>query len=265
MTENTNKREAHIIALYLAKFNQRAFTELGYNNLTEAYRQVSQALGYSEASIKNRRDSFDALLPNKRQGWNKKPPYKTVREVFAEFDNYEFEEFSKIVKNILQKPALSPLFSNLKPEQSNQLEQILKAEQEYKQQERSEEEKKCVLALWEIEGGKREVPIIDHESYLLVGIADLITDEEVIEVKNIKNWKHAVGQVFAYWYYFSEYPNSVNKQLIPRIHLFGGNGFDDYRIQLCESLMKTVFYPHTDSIKVTYAEDFDDVFIVSNE
>ena len=256
MKEKTNKREVHITALYLAKFNQRAFTELGCNNWTEVYSQVSQALGYPEASIKHCRDTFDALLPNKRQGWNEKPPYKTVRDIF--------EELSKIVKNILQKPPSNPSFSHLKPEQSNQLEQILKAEQEYKQQERSEEEKKCVLALWEIEGGRREVPIIDHESYLLVGIADLITDEEVIEVKNVKNWKHAVGQVFAYWYYFSEYPNSVNKQLIPRIHLFGGDGFDDYRIQLCESLMKTVFSPHTDSVKVTYAED-DDFFIEDDE
>ncbi|MBE9198793.1 hypothetical protein IQ233_06660 [Nodularia sp. LEGE 06071] len=112
--------------------------------------------------------------------------------------------------------------------------------------------------MWEIEGGDREVPIIDYESCLLVGRADLITDKEVIEVKDIKNWKHAVGPVFAYWYYFSEYPTSVNKQLIPRIHLFRGNGFDDYKITLCESLMKTVFYPHTDSIRVTYAEDFDE-------
>ncbi len=92
----------------------------------------------------------------------------------------------------------------------------------------------------------------------------LITDKEVIEVKDIKNWKHAVGQVFAYWYYFSEYPNSVNKQLITRIHLFGGDGFDDYRIKLCESLIKKLFYSDTDLIKVTYAEE-DDFFIEDDE
>ena len=39
--------------------------------------------------------------------------------------------------------------------------------------------------------GKREVECSS-------GIIDIITDEEIIEVKNIKNWKHAIGQIISY-------------------------------------------------------------------
>ncbi|OCQ99617.1 hypothetical protein BCD64_10785 [Nostoc sp. MBR 210] len=99
--------------------------------------------------------------------------------------------------------------------------------------------------------------MFDPQSNSLVGIADLITQDEVIEVKNIQNWKHAVGQIFAYWYYLSLNSNLENKNLIPRVHLFGGNGIDDDRVKLCQALMEKIFEPYTDSILVTYAEESD--------
>ncbi|OUL28259.1 hypothetical protein BV375_18380 [Nostoc sp. 106C] len=111
-----------------------------------------------------------------------------------------------------------------------------------------------------MEGGKREVPIFNYKSITLVGLADLITDTEIIEVKNINNWKHAVGQIFAYWYFASKYENLVKKQLQPRIHLFGGIGISDPRIELCKSLMTEVFNHHTTSTKVTYVEKFIEYF-----
>jgi hypothetical protein len=102
--------------------------------------------------------------------------------------------------------------------------------------------------LWEEERGEREVSIFDRELKVLVGIADLITEIEVIEVKDIKNWKHAVGQIFAYWYYLEN-----NDKLSPRIHLFGGDGIDDSRTKLCKSLMSDIFSPYFDKeVIVTY-------------
>ncbi|AFZ03914.1 hypothetical protein Cal6303_5024 [Calothrix sp. PCC 6303] len=77
---------------------------------------------------------------------------------------------------------------------------------------------------------------------------DLITDTEVIEVKDIKNWKHAVGQIFAYWYYLDN-----RDELSPRIYLFGGDGIDDNRIQLCKSLTNKIFCFDVEVI-VTYSE-----------
>lgn len=46
-----------------------------------------------------------------------------------------------------------------------------------------------------------------------VGIIDILTNTEIIEIKCWSNWKSAIGQLFAYGYY---YPNHMK-----RIHLFG--------------------------------------------
>lgn len=45
-----------------------------------------------------------------------------------------------------------------------------------------------------------------------VGFIDLLTDNEIIEIKEGKNWKHAIGQVLMYGV---EYPQHKK-----RIHLF---------------------------------------------
>lgn len=55
-------------------------------------------------------------------------------------------------------------------------------------------------------GGLREI-------ITLAGNIDLLTDIEIIEVKNVKSWKHALGQILIYSVY---YPNHQK-----RIHLFG--------------------------------------------
>lgn len=46
-----------------------------------------------------------------------------------------------------------------------------------------------------------------------VGIIDILTDTELVEIKAWSNWKSALGQVFAYGHY---YPNHMK-----RIHFFG--------------------------------------------
>ena len=45
------------------------------------------------------------------------------------------------------------------------------------------------------------------------GIADIVTDRELIEIKRWKDWKSGLGQLFAYAVYFP------NRRL--RLHLFG--------------------------------------------
>jgi hypothetical protein len=58
-------------------------------------------------------------------------------------------------------------------------------------------EQEIVKQLQEKIGGQKEVET-------KVGYIDLLTDTQLIEVKNGKNWKHAVGQVLMYGI---EYPN----------------------------------------------------------
>lgn len=70
----------------------------------------------------------------------------------------------------------------------------------------SSAERRVRDALWEQIGGEREV-------WTPVGYIDLLTKRILIEVKNSKNWKAALGQVLVYG---QHYPKRKK-----RIHLFG--------------------------------------------
>ncbi|HEY9749447.1 MAG TPA: hypothetical protein V6C63_12245 [Allocoleopsis sp.] len=60
--------------------------------------------------------------------------------------------------------------------------------------------------LWEAEGGYKESPTP-------VGRVDLLTETEVIEVKHVRQWKQALGQVLCYKIYCPS--------VTPRVHLYG--------------------------------------------
>lgn len=66
-------------------------------------------------------------------------------------------------------------------------------------------------------GGKVEVNIKN------VGRIDILTKTEVIEVKNTKDWKSAIGQIKSYGQYYPKHKK--------RIHLFG---------KLTESKLRTI-------------------------
>lgn len=61
-----------------------------------------------------------------------------------------------------------------------------------------------------------------------VGRIDVLTKTEVIEVKRVKDWKSALGQVLAY---SSLYPNHGK-----RIHLFGKSKPSDEVTQVCSQM-----------------------------
>lgn len=72
-------------------------------------------------------------------------------------------------------------------------------------------------------GGRREVKTPN-------GYIDLLTDEEVIEVKEASDWKSAIGQVLAYAKFYPERRK--------RVHLFGKANpkITDHVTSLCEEL-----------------------------
>ncbi|ARV58090.1 hypothetical protein BZZ01_05075 [Nostocales cyanobacterium HT-58-2] len=78
-------------------------------------------------------------------------------------------------------------------------------------------------------GGLREVETP-------VGRIDLLTDTEIIEVKNIKDWKAAIGQVLAYSGFFPEHRK--------RLHLFGKKGemVTSTAVTICAELGITVTF-----------------------
>lgn len=273
MQEQEKRLQAYITALYLSKCGtnpcfsectKTALKELQCKTWNQAYTKIGQILGYEKASIKNYRDYFDAFFPNERKGWTTESTPQSLINIYKQFGNFDCEYLSTIVKNILEGKYLftiydPPSISNLSFAEKERLQQAYIEEQLKNRKDRDPKEYRYVIDLLEQEGGEKEVAVIDSESKNLVGLVDLITYKEVIEVKNIQNWKHAVGQIFTYWYYLSLNTSLTNNNLIPRIHLFGGKGVNDERIKQCASVMNKVFSPYVKSPVVTYAEDEHDL------
>lgn len=98
---------------------------------------------------------------------------------------------------------------------------------------KNQQEREYVLALKQKEQGNMEVPIYDELG--CIGIADLITATEIIEVKKIENWKHALGQIYSYWMPVK------HLNLFPRIHLFGGDKNQNFRLKQARKTVKSLF------------------------
>jgi hypothetical protein len=76
-------REKLILAgLYLSKYDPLGMKKLGFESFTEAFNVIGYAMGSQPASIKNYRDEFDPLFPNRRKGWHKRPIRDYCRKVF---------------------------------------------------------------------------------------------------------------------------------------------------------------------------------------
>ena len=82
-------------------------------------------------------------------------------------------------------------------------------------------ENKIKNKLYKQLGGQKEV-------ITLAGNIDLLTTAEIIEIKRISNWKHALGQVLVYSVYYPSHQK--------RIHLFGEttSSYVDLVKQHCE-------------------------------
>jgi hypothetical protein len=70
-----------------------------------------------------------------------------------------------------------------------------------------------------------------------VGRIDLLTNTEIIEVKYITNWKHAIGQINAYSYF---YPN--HKKVIYLFGLKYENIYIAEKICLLENILVRYVY-----------------------
>ena len=70
------------------------------------------------------------------------------------------------------------------------------------------------------------------------GRIDILTPAEIIEVKQVKKYKHAIGQVISYGYY---YPNHIK-----RIHLYGKMSLKQSKLIIKEC--------HSSQIKVTFED-----------
>jgi len=94
------KREKLILSgLYLSKYDAGALAKLGFDGFTEAFNVIGYALGARPASVKNYRDEFDPLFPNRRAGWHKRPLREYCREVYEKYNHLDFETFTALIKS----------------------------------------------------------------------------------------------------------------------------------------------------------------------
>jgi hypothetical protein len=81
-------REKLILAgLYFSKYDSVGLKKLGFGSFLEAFNVIGYALGAKPASIKNYRDEFDPLFPNRRKGWHKRPTRDYCLRVFKQYQD----------------------------------------------------------------------------------------------------------------------------------------------------------------------------------
>jgi hypothetical protein len=96
------KRDRSILAgLFLSKYDSAGLKRLGFESFTEAFNVIGYALGARPASIKNYRDEFDPLFPNRRKGWHKRPRREHCLKVFKEYKSLDLNAFTGLVKSFV--------------------------------------------------------------------------------------------------------------------------------------------------------------------
>lgn len=106
--------------LYLSKFDSAGLSCLGFDSFVEAFNVIGSALGVRPASIKNYRDEFDPLLPNKRKGWRKRPTRGYCRAIYDTFGGLNLEDFTDLLKRIIyMEPDLGVLMEEAERNQGD--------------------------------------------------------------------------------------------------------------------------------------------------
>jgi hypothetical protein len=95
-------RDKLILAgLYLSKYNSLGLKKLGFESFQEAFNVLGYGLGSRPASIKNYRDEFDPLFPNRRQGWHRRPRREYCVEIYKKYKDLDIDTFSSLLKSFV--------------------------------------------------------------------------------------------------------------------------------------------------------------------
>jgi hypothetical protein len=113
-------REKLILAgLYLSKYDSLGLKKLGFESFKEAFNVIGYAMGSQPGSIKNYRDEFDPLFPNRRKGWHKRPTRGYCLKVFEKYKGLDLETFTGLVKSFVgyDENAWSEIQAKAEPEE----------------------------------------------------------------------------------------------------------------------------------------------------
>ena len=95
-------REKLILAgLYLSKYDSVGLKKLGFESFQEAFNVMGYGLGSRPASIKNYRDEFDPLFPNRRKGWHKRPRREYCINIYKKYKDLDLETFSALLRSFV--------------------------------------------------------------------------------------------------------------------------------------------------------------------
>jgi len=93
------KEKLILSGLYLSKYDSAGVKVLGFDSFVEAFNVLGYALGGKPASIKNYRDEFDPLFPNKRAGWHKRPTRQHCLKVLEDYKALDFPTFTSLIQS----------------------------------------------------------------------------------------------------------------------------------------------------------------------
>jgi hypothetical protein len=96
-----DSRDRQVLAgLFLSKFDEAGVKALGFETFTEAFNALGYGLGGRPASIKNYRDEFDPLFPNKRQGWRNRKRRDYCLRIEQAYRDLGFDDFAELIGNL---------------------------------------------------------------------------------------------------------------------------------------------------------------------
>ncbi|MGC1613205.1 MAG: DUF3883 domain-containing protein [Candidatus Acidiferrum sp.] len=90
-----------LVGLYLSKYDSLGLKRLGFYSFVEAFNVIAYAMGSKPASIKNYRDEFDPLFPNRRKGWHKRKTRSYCLRVFEEYRDLDLDSFAALVESFV--------------------------------------------------------------------------------------------------------------------------------------------------------------------
>lgn len=106
------------VSYYLARFNDKAYSNLGYGSQGDTHIKVGEILGVKPATIKNWRDEFDPLFGH-RAGWYQRPMSRSRLAVVNALADLDESTIYELVKDILSK------YYQLEDSEIKQLENIV--------------------------------------------------------------------------------------------------------------------------------------------
>lgn len=97
---------ALIIAYYLSKFDQEAYSNLGYSSMNQAHVDIGRKLGVNPNSVRNMRDEFDSIHNNPRAGFSQRELRPSRLKVVNTFQDLSELGLRKIIVSILENKSL---------------------------------------------------------------------------------------------------------------------------------------------------------------